>query len=119
MILYVKIIILFRKRNYFHLVYLDTPLKLRYTNFIMKYQENLSLENFIELDDFVKKIKLFIILLISLKLYTKTQIHDCIEQANFRIQNFNDIKTLYKVIETNRQCITVFSLKLYIYEIIC
>lgn len=78
-----------RKRNYFHLIYLDTPTKMRFTNFCKKHYE-ISLEKFIELDDF---------------LYTKTQLHACIQEANFRIINHSTLKELYEFVEKNRASI--------------
>lgn len=56
-------VIFMRKRNYFHLVYVDTPILMRFKFFQRKYKKKLSLEEFIKLDDLVttKKYKKFLI----------------------------------------------------------
>lgn len=56
-ILSMEQVIFMRKRNYFHLVYVDTPILMRFSFFQKKYKKKFSLEQFIELDDLVTKKK--------------------------------------------------------------
>jgi hypothetical protein len=87
-----------KKRNYFHLLYIDSPVSKRYSNFLEKnphLKDKVSLENFCLVDDFI---------------FYNTQLDKCIERSKMRIVNRKSLEDLKKDIQTNN-CFTILKFR--------